>query len=249
MKAIGEITPGLFERIKERRQARRADRIARFNLSDNVHCAECGDTGKVLEDGQPCRSCEYGRGLIEREYRNERWRAKTPVRFRDFSLSTHPDTTAATKARGYIDSRLPHGDNLLLTGPVGSGKTGLAYGIARDRYIAGGAVRIGNMVDILDGLRPADPSDTSSVDPVTVRHMTRIPLLILDDVGAEKPSDFTAERLYAIINGRYEARRPTIITTNMGLDALEKRYGARVMSRFMQDAATLRLASKNLREA
>jgi DNA replication protein DnaC len=59
-------------------------------------------------------------------------------------------------------------------------------------------------------------------------------LLVLDDLGAEKASEYVLDRLYLIINGRYENDLPTLITTNLGLEQLRQQVGPRIVSRISE---------------
>jgi DNA replication protein DnaC len=58
--------------------------------------------------------------------------------------------------------------------------------------------------------------------------------LIIDDIGAEKTSDFVVEFLYTIVNRRYENMKRTVMTTNLSLVDFEKRYGDRILSRISE---------------
>ena len=60
------------------------------------------------------------------------------------------------------------------------------------------------------------------------------PLLILDDIGAEKASEWTQEQLYRIVNFRYEHMLPTVITTNCDGAQLEMALGRRIVSRLIE---------------
>jgi DNA replication protein DnaC len=117
---------------------------------------------------------------------------------------------------------------LVLTGPSGTGKSHLAAAIANavlDRNE--GALWI-FVPDFLDHLRTTfSPHSDISYDELftTVRDA---PVLILDDLGAQSSSPWAEEKLYQILSHRYDARRPTVITTNKLLDSFEGRVRARL---------------------
>ena len=73
-------------------------------------------------------------------------------------------------------------------------------------------------------------------------------LLVLDDLGAEKPSDWVRERLYTIINRRYEHCRPTIVTSNLTIDQLAKQVGSRVASRLCELCEVVELQGTDRRK-
>ena len=64
--------------------------------------------------------------------------------------------------------------------------------------------------------------------------LTSVDLLHIDDLGAEKRSDWVLEQLYALVNERYEAQRSVLITTNLPHDELEEQIGSRTVSRLNQ---------------
>ena len=67
-----------------------------------------------------------------------------------------------------------------------------------------------------------------------MRALTRADLLVLDDAGAEKWTEWTEPTLYTIIDERYSYCKPLIITTNSTLDELEKKIGDRAMDRVLE---------------
>lgn len=100
------------------------------------------------------------------------------------------------------------------------------------------------VVDLLDLLRPsADPS------PASLRALRDPHLLLLDDLGAERPTDWTAERIYALIHHRWEHDRPTVVTTNLDPAALRDAVGERVYSRLVHDVLAIRLTGADRRRA
>lgn len=117
---------------------------------------------------------------------------------------------------------------LVLTGPSGTGKSHLAAAIANavlDRNE--GALWV-FVPDFLDHLRTTfSPHSDISYDDLftTVRDS---PVLILDDLGAQSSSPWAEEKLYQIISHRYDARRPTVITTSKLLDNFEGRIRSRL---------------------
>jgi DNA replication protein DnaC len=64
--------------------------------------------------------------------------------------------------------------------------------------------------------------------------LTSVDLLHIDDLGAEKSSEWVLEQLYALINERYEARRPILVTTNLDQAELEQQIGERTVSRLVE---------------
>jgi DNA replication protein DnaC len=77
--------------------------------------------------------------------------------------------------------------------------------------------------------------------------LTEVDLLHVDDVGAEKTSEWVLEQLYAIVNARYEEQRSVVITTNLENDALTEQITARTVSRLEEMCTLLPLYGEDAR--
>jgi len=117
---------------------------------------------------------------------------------------------------------------LLLTGTYGSGKTHLAAAIANHGLTHGRPVLFLNTPDLLDYLRAtfAPAAETSYNE--RFEEIRTAPLLILDDLGTESPTAWAIEKLYQILNYRYNAHLPTVITTNKELKDIDQRIASRL---------------------
>lgn len=118
---------------------------------------------------------------------------------------------------------------LVLKGGYGCGKTHLAAAVANYRLSMGYPALFVSTPDLLDHLRSSfGPSSTVSYDE-RFQQVRNAPLLILDDLGTQSNSEWAQEKLYQIFNHRYNAKLPTIITTNQELESIEIRIRSRMV--------------------
>ena len=138
-------------------------------------------------------------------------------------------------------------ENIVLFGNTGCGKTHLAVALVRNAFIKntnyllaldwGGKIHHVKIIlfkpvpDLLLEIRQSfrDGSETSEED--IIKKYCSADLLVLDDLGSEKTSEYSITTLYIIIDRRDRELRPTIITTNLSQKEIEERLGARIASR------------------
>ncbi|MEE8618961.1 MAG: ATP-binding protein [Dehalococcoidales bacterium] len=117
----------------------------------------------------------------------------------------------------------------VLVGVNGCGKTHLAAAIANEHLRAGKPALFVVVPDFLDHLRSTfSPESKVSYDQL-FDSVKNTPLLILDDFGEQSTTPWAQEKLYQVINHRYNDRLPTIITTCCSLDEIEARISSRLV--------------------
>lgn len=122
---------------------------------------------------------------------------------------------------------------LVLKGGYGCGKTHLAAAIANVCVERAQPVLFITVPDLLDHLRaafaPSGPADEMPTFDARFHQMRTAPVLILDDLGTESATPWVQEKLYQIFNHRYNARLPTVITTNHELEDIPLRLRSRIV--------------------
>lgn len=121
----------------------------------------------------------------------------------------------------------------ILRGPAGTGKTHLVRAVAHTAIANQRHFLYTSVPFLLEHLRPDQRKDAPSMAQVLDLHV-RAPLVVWDDCGAEKHSEWTLERLYLLLDARYEAQLPLVATTNLSLDQLKAKWGERNTSRLWE---------------
>jgi DNA replication protein DnaC len=179
--------------------------------------------------------------------------AVIPRRYRDVSFDRPPVTdidpqvvSATRRFADRIDEKLDAGRGLWFMGPVGTGKTTLAMLVAKSALRAGRSVAIYSLPRLLNEIRETHRSDRSHVD--LLDRLTAVDLLHVDDVGAERTTDWVLEELYSIVNARYEDERSMVITTNiLDREALCEQITERTVSRLTEMCDELPLIGEDRR--
>jgi DNA replication protein DnaC len=203
--------------------------------------AECDGSGWILgpEDvARPCR-CRESR-MAKRRTRGVA--SALPRRYQDVSFellrNAQMNPIALRAAEDYVndlDAMLSEGRGLWLAGGVGNGKTSLAMLISKRALEAGRSVVIYSMPKLLARIRATfNEGYVGDSYEQLFERLTTIDLLHVDDLGAEKQSEWVLEQLYAIVNERYEMKRSMLITTNLDEEALIEQVGERTVSRLLE---------------
>ncbi|HEY2654061.1 MAG TPA: ATP-binding protein [Solirubrobacteraceae bacterium] len=166
--------------------------------------------------------------------------AVIPRRYRDVAFDRPPvteiDPQVVTATRRYADAindKLDAGRGLWFMGPVGTGKTTLAMLVSKAALKAGRSVAIYSLPRLLNEIRDTHRAERSHLD--LLDRLIGVDLLHIDDVGAERTTDWVLEELYSIINGRYEDQRAVVITTNiLDREALCEQITERTVSRLTE---------------
>jgi DNA replication protein DnaC len=135
----------------------------------------------------------------------------------------------------------PGRNGLFVAGPKGTGKTHLAAAIANQLMQGGTPVICMTMIDLLERIRRTFRASSGASEGEVQRIYRTVPLLIIDDLGKEPATEWATATIYGIINGRYEACLPTIVTTNYDDQQLVRRMTPRDGDATTADATIDRL--------
>lgn len=244
MLSLGEATQGYAAALRSARptgQASKRGSGATRRAADADVCPECHGAGYVRLDvpvGDPAFgqavACACKERLLEERRLSDLRRMSSLDAVRDKTFATFdvalPGVREALEvARRYAED--PDGW-LVLSGGYGVGKTHLAAAIAHERLASGQSVFFSIVPDLLDHLRAAfAPSSEMPYDELFDK-VREAGLLVLDDLGAENATAWATEKLFQIINYRYNYRMPTVITTNNRLlSHMDERIRSRLSDR------------------
>ena len=208
--------------------------------SDSCPLGQCDGSGWLVDEvanlARPC-ACR------ERRARRSARRLGTgiPKRFRGVSFERKPicdlDPFVLRHVRDFVrrmDEHLDAGRGLWFFGDVGSGKTSLAMLVSRTALEAGRSVAIYSVPRLLAEIKETYDRDSGDSYMQLFRRLCAVDLLHLDDLGAERSTEWVLEQLYSIVNERWQDSRSMVVTTNLGLDQLREQLGARTVSRLSE---------------
>lgn len=171
--------------------------------------------------------------------------ALIPKRFADktfdgYTATTDEQSKALRICKRYAEKFAeiePTGRCLILLGKPGTGKTHLAVSIAGEIMRKSHATAVYRTLGaILQSIRATYDRRVEQSEGDILENLIQPSLLVIDEIGVskEKPSDFELTTLFAIINGRYEELRPTVIVSNLDISQLPQAIGERCMDRLRE---------------
>jgi DNA replication protein DnaC len=205
--------------------------------------AVCDGSGWVLNDeDDEARPCECREARLRRG-RNRGVASVIPRKFQGVSFDRPPVSTeiepmVVRVVRSWVEdleANLEAGRGLWLMGDTGTGKTTLAMLVSKAALEDSRSVAIYSLPKLLARIRRTYDSEPGGDSYLSFfERLTSVDLLHIDDLGAEKRSDWVLEQLYALVNERYEAQRSMLVTTNLDQQQLEEQIGSRTVSRLVE---------------
>lgn len=179
---------------------------------------------------------------VQSQRNDRRWHRSVPQRFHRADLCDFDVHAPWFDPAMMWSCRSDLRRNVVIVGPVGTGKTHLAAAMCRPANDVGLNVRLLSTAKLLDLLRPGGPDDA-------LDELLDIDRLIIDDVGVERVTDWTAERFGLLVDERWAEDLPTVFTSNLTTSALEAHVGQRCYSRMVGGALGIELRGVDRRRS
>lgn len=133
-----------------------------------------------------------------------------------------------------ISANIQAGKGLLLFGPPGNGKSHLAATIVRSALATGYTAFFERVPRLLIKIKATYSENSGITEADILERMVQAGVIVLDDAGAEKWTQWTEPTLYTIVDERYSHKKALVITTNSSLEQLENKIGTRAMDRILE---------------
>lgn len=211
-----------------------------FHLFREWCDCDCGQAGKAKYEGDYRQAVEDER----RKHVETLWeRAGVPPRYANARL-TDVEPTVAEQITDWLGAAT-EGNGLLIIGEVGTGKSHLSAAVLRLMVERQMVSLFAPVPSLLDDVRRSFNARDSADDPFA--EVMSAPVVVLDDIGTEQVTPWVLERLFVLVNHRYNHLLTTIVTSNLEPDVLAARVGDRIVSRLAEMCTVVRLAGDDRR--
>lgn len=224
-------------------------------LNLHYNCPKCKDTGFLGTEKCSC----YKSNLVQLYYKDsELAEAVRQNNFNTFNISLYPNHRLGEEkytprkniedilefVQGEYINNFEHVDtNLLFYGSSGTGKTFLSWCIAKELLDKGHLVVYKTADELLRALRDIKFNNDSDLENLLIN----CDLLIIDDLGSEQITDFTSSELFTLINKKLLKRKKMLISTNLSLPLITKRYSERISSRLIGEFKLFKFYAEDIR--
>ena len=217
-----------------------------------IECLTSPVTGNRLPRSRLCEDCQAiqeeatRRQQEEQEQRRREWRRQNAgvLLGRSGVPPIYQDCTVEN-FQGVLPSEPPG----LIFGPPGTGKTHAAVGYLREKLLEHGQEygRFMMVVEVLAQLRDSFGGNEGPSEYALLERFIAIPFLVLDDLGHEKTSEYVQQTIYHLVNWRMVQQKHTLITTNLTLGEIARRYSPALASRLSGMGEGLNLTGEDWR--
>lgn len=221
-----------------------------------VHCPACSAGRRAKR--QEAKQVELVRNLFGDG------NSDIPERMQTWEFSTFPsgiDQNARSQVEHFVNLHKTGDDQtskrgLYIVGPPGRGKTGLGVCAIKEFRRAGHLSLFVSTADLMRRLRATFGKESTETEDELLKAVVETSVIVLDDLGVERPTPYVLEQLYLIIDKRHNRNLYTIFTSNMGMSALDDywnpskqtfHHGTRIIERMREYCSGVAVKGENLR--
>lgn len=189
--------------------------------------------------------------LFEQSKLGKRFRERTFENFRVTNENKKAFDIAWDYAQNFKEYAKQGQGLMFFSETYGTGKTHLAAAIANYLIPQFIPVIFGNVTSLLGKIRESYDDESQYSEEDVLDTLSNVDLLIIDDLGKERVSAWVEEKLYMIINERYENYKPIVVTTNLTLEQIENRFpdcGGAIVSRIVEMCRGVKLEGQDFRK-
>lgn len=224
-------------------------------LNLHYNCSKCKDTGFIGIEKCSC----FKSKLIKLYYKDsELEEAVKTNNFRNFNINLYPNHKLNDERytpRKNIEDILEYitgeylpnfrnsNTNLLFYGNSGTGKTFLSWCVAKELLDRGFLVVYKTSDDLLRALKEIKFNNDTDLENLLIN----CDLLIIDDLGSEQITDFSSTELFTLINKKILKNKKMLISTNLSLPLISKRYSERISSRIIGEFKLFKFFAEDIR--
>jgi DNA replication protein DnaC len=229
-------------------------KLSAGSIPKKLNCPTHGpyEANVVVVDGHEfpgrCPECVQDDRALELERNRARairillGRAQIPLRYRDRSFANYRESPPQARTvkqlcqsyANYFEERMRRGCGMILCGKPGTGKTHLVCSIAQQVVQRGRSVWYTTVAAAVREVKQTFSAGASSTEREALNRFYIPDLLILDEVGMQRGTEFELALLAEVMNERYSRVLPTIIATNLSSDELAKYIGERALDRMRE---------------
>jgi DNA replication protein DnaC len=213
-----------------------------------IGCDKCDGYGNIITPTgvKPCE-CKIRANIAENLIAAQIPPMYTQKSFETFETNNNYQKSVFENAKKFVSEYQPNNNGLLFLGPAGTGKTHLAVGVLKELIRNGHIGLFYNVIKLLDDIRNSYSKEDGSEQWELLDMIYNSDILVLDDLGAQRVTGWVSDRLYAIINHRYDFRKTTIVTTNQDIPEIKENIGIRIYSRLAEMCGFVYFKGKDYR--
>lgn len=205
-------------------------------------CPVCAESARAAQEAEQAHDDRNRAARIRLE--RSLGAAMIPPRFAGKDFAGYRATTKAQREvlrmcqqyAAEFRSHFDAGRCLLLVGNVGTGKTHLASAISEYVIRERGCLAVyRTLYSLMQYVKGSFGHEAQYTEAQAYESLIEPHLLVIDEIGSTKQTEFEQATLFNVINGRYEQQRPTLVISNLMPDELEKSLGDRVMDRLREN--------------